>query len=103
MDGVRTANRLSASFRETEKSHFALANQVSHGANRFFNRRVWIDPMLVIKINYINTEPAQTSLAGFTHIIRFSAYSAKLRPLRVAHDSKLCRNDNLFAMSSQCA
>src|SRR6266536_1819997 len=103
MNGVRPANGLCAGFGQTEKAHFAFAYQVRHRANCFFDRCIWINSMLIVKIDYIHTEPAQTSFACLTDVIRFAADPAKFQCGRVPENSKLCRNNDLFMAPSKGA
>src|SRR6266536_5922688 len=100
MNGVRPANGLRTRLGQTEKAHFPSAHQLRHRANRLFNWRVWIDAMLVIEIDHIHAEPAQTCLACLAHVIRFAADPAVIRPVRVTQNSKFCCNADLLAMSS---
>src|SRR5438128_11005344 len=102
MNGVRTPNRLGACLREPEKAHLALAYQICHRADCFFNRRFWIDPMLIVEIDHVHTEPAQTFITGFADVIWFAADTAVIRPFRVAHDPKFRCNSNLLTMASEC-
>src|SRR6266853_2618191 len=103
MNGVRAADHICAGFGETEKPHLALAHQVCHRADRFFDRCVWINPMQIIEINYIDIEPAQTTFARFAHIIGLAADPAKLALVWITQNSKFRRYDDLSATSSQCA
>ena len=59
--------------------------------------------MLIIEIDYVDTESTQAVFACLAHIISFTANSAKLRLGRVAQNSKLCCNDDLLPMSSEGA
>src|SRR6202011_2383307 len=99
MDGVRAANRFRASLGQTEKTHLAFAHQFLPRPEGFFNGRVGIDAMLIIKIDNFDIEPAQTPFARFANIIRFTANAAKLRLDWISQDSKLRRDDHLFAMT----
>ena len=95
---MRASNRFRARFRQTEKTHFAFAHQVRHHADCFFNRRVGIDPMLVIKVDNFHAEPLQASFACLAHVIRFARDTTKLRIFFIAHDAELGRDHDLFAM-----
>src|ERR1022692_4020265 len=55
--------------------------------------------MLIVKINNVDLEAAQTSFAGFPHVIGFSANPAKFRFVRFAQNSELRRDDHFFAMT----
>src|SRR6266496_579752 len=97
---MRAAYRLGTCFGQTEKAHFALVHKLCHGANGLFDRRVWIDTMLIIKIDYVDAQSAQTSFAGVVNVIRLSANPAVVRPGGITHDPKFCRNDDVFTMST---
>src|SRR5204863_6270540 len=84
-------------------AHLARANQLRHRAHGFFNRRLRIDPMLVVKIDAINAEPAQTRFARLLYVVRFAVNSAKSRRIRVTQDSKLCRDNNAMAFAANSA
>src|SRR5207244_13541133 len=66
-----------------------------------FNWRVRIDAVLIIEIDDIEIEPAQTSFASLLYIIGLAADAAKLRFGWVAQNSELGCDDDLFAMPSQ--
>src|SRR4029077_120253 len=59
--------------------------------------------MLVIKIDAINAEPAQTRFARLLYVFWFAANPAKSRRIRVTQDSKLCRDDNAMAFAANSA
>src|SRR5215475_13364730 len=101
MDGMGAADCLGARFRQTEKSHHAFAHKFCHGANGLFNRRVWIDAMLVIEIDHIHAQSAQTSFTSLADIIPLTADPAIVRARGITQDSKLCGNDGLLTMAAQ--
>src|SRR5438067_12788799 len=103
MDRMRATNRIRARLRQTKETHFALANELGHGVDRFFNRCIGIDSMLIIEIDHVDIEPAKTTFARLAHVIRLSTDSTKLRFLRISQDSKFRGDDNLFAMTLQRA
>src|SRR5439155_21563270 len=72
MHRVRATNCFGAGFGQSEKAYLAFANQLRHRTDSFFNWRVGIDPVLIIKIDYIDIEPAQTSFARFLQVIRLA-------------------------------
>src|SRR5215472_2936766 len=71
---------------KTKEAHFAFLNEFRHCANGLLDWRVWIDAMLVVEINHIHTEPAQTAVASFVNIIGLAADAAVIRPGWVAED-----------------
>src|SRR5205085_5857616 len=103
MHGMRPPDGVRTCFGQTEIAHLAGANQLSHRTNGFFNRCLRIDPMLVIEVDAIKTEPAQTRFARLLHVLRFAANSAKTRRVWVAQDSELRRDDNSMAFAANSA
>src|SRR5438270_10926578 len=59
--------------------------------------------MLVVKIDAINAEPAQTRFARLLYVLWFAANAAKSRRIRVTQDSKLCRDNNAMALAANSA
>src|SRR5262245_53059993 len=100
MNGLRPTNRLGACFGKSQKSYFARAPELCHRTNRFLDRCLGIDAMLIIKIDHVNTQPAQTRLARFADVIRMAADPSVVGPGGVTHDSKLCSDDHMFTMSA---
>src|SRR5438067_546630 len=100
---MRPANCFGTSFTYSKKAHFAFANQLRHCADCLFNWRVRVNPVLIIEIDDIEIEPAQTSFASLLYIIGLAADAAKLRLGWVAQNSELGCDDDLFAMPSQRA
>src|ERR1051325_1164994 len=103
MDRVGAANRLCARLRQAEEPHFTCAHQLGHRANRLFNRRIRIDAMLVIEIDYLYVESLQTGFARRAHVIRSAADAAVFRPIWIAQDPELCRDNGLLAATAQRA
>src|SRR5205085_8739239 len=103
MHGMRPPDGVRTCFGQTEIAHLAGANQLSHRTNGFFNRCLRIDPMLVIEVDAIKTEPAQTRFARLLHVLRFAANSAKTRRVWIAQDSELRRDDNAMAFAANSA
>src|SRR5438067_11302274 len=59
--------------------------------------------MLVVKIDAINAEPAQTRFARLLYVLWFAVNPAKSRRLRVTQDSKLCRDNSAMAFAANSA
>src|SRR5437764_12232443 len=59
--------------------------------------------MLVVKIDAINAEPAQTRCARLLYVLWFAVNPAKSRRLRVTQDSKLCRDNSAMAFAANSA
>src|SRR6266566_9213149 len=103
MHRMRASDTIDAGFGQTEITHLARANQLRHRAYGFFDRCLRIDPMLIIEIDAIHTEPAQARFARLLHILRFAVDAAKPWRIRVAQDSELCRDDNTMAFAANAA
>ncbi len=56
MHRLRAAHGRGTGFGESEKAHFAGANQIAHRADRLFDRNVEVDPVLVVKIDVIDVQ-----------------------------------------------
>src|SRR5712692_2424595 len=69
MNAVGAANGFRASLAETEKADLAVLHQPRHGAHRLFDRHGWIDAVLIIQIDHLDTEALQTRLAGADHVL----------------------------------
>src|SRR6266496_983174 len=100
MNGMRAADRFLACFGQTEKAHLTLPHKLCHGVNGLFDWRVRIDTMLIINIDHINAQSAQTSFASFADIIRLTANLPKVRPGGITQDPKLRSNDGLVTMAA---
>src|SRR5947207_3552296 len=103
MHGMRASDGIGAVFGQTEITYLAGANQLRHRAYGFFDRRLRIDPMLIIEIDAINAEPAQARFARLLHILRFAVDAAKPWRIRVAQDSELCRDNHMMAFAANSA
>src|SRR3954468_23456781 len=103
MDGMGAADRGGTGLGQAKKAHLALLHELRHGADRILNRRVRVDPVLIVKIDAIDLEPAQTCFAALPHVIGLSVNPEKGGLARLAHDSKFGRDDNMLAMSLQGA
>src|SRR5438034_6868175 len=103
MQRLRATDGIGAGFGQTEIAHVAATNQLGHRAYGFFDRRLRIDPMLIIEIDAINAEPAQARFACLPHVLRFAVNAAKTWRIRVAQDSELRRDDNAMAFAANSA
>ena len=59
--------------------------------------------MLIVKIDAIDLQPAQTFFACFLHVIRFAIDADELLLHRIAQDSELRRDDDFLAMALEHA
>src|ERR1700686_1207865 len=80
-------------------SDLALLDQLRQGANRFFNRRIRIDAMLVIEVNVLDAKPLQTSFAGLLHVVGLAADAAVTWVAGIADNPELCGQHDLVALA----
>src|SRR5437773_37519 len=69
MDAMGAADRFGSGFGQAKKTDLACAHEFSHCADGLLNGRVRINPMLIVEIDALNIEPAQTSFAGLAQTI----------------------------------
>src|SRR4030095_10106995 len=100
MNCMCAPDRVRAGFRQSKIANLALAHELCHRPDCFFDRRFGIDPVLVIKINATNTEPAQTGVARFSYIVGLAIDAAKSRSAGVANDSELGRDNHTMAFAA---
>ena len=54
---MSTSHCLGTGFRKAPASYFSFLDEIGHSTGDFFNGRVRVDPMLVIKIDVIRMQP----------------------------------------------
>src|SRR5258708_26305682 len=69
MNAVGAANGFRARLAETEKAGLAVRDQPGHSAHRLFDRHGWIDAVLIIQIDHLDTEALKTRVAGTDHVL----------------------------------
>src|ERR1700682_443139 len=80
-------------------SDLAFLDQLRQGANRFLNRRIRIDAMLVIEVNVLDAQPLQTSIAGLLHVVGLTADAAGIRIAGITDNPELCSQHDLVALA----
>ena len=70
--------------------------KLGHGSNGVFDRRVGIDPVLIVEVDHVHLQPAQRSFAGQAHIVRLSINSDESAIGR-PDIAKLRRKDDLVS------
>src|SRR5262249_11615708 len=70
MNAVGPANSFWASLAEAEKAHLAALDESRHGPYRLFDRHSWIDAVLIIQIDHVDTQALKARLACADHILR---------------------------------
>src|ERR1700759_2656313 len=86
-------------FGESDVANLAFFYQVCHRADRFFDRRVGIDAVQVIKVDRIDVEAAEARFAGLPNIFGLAAYPAQRWIFWIAHDAELGRDHHAVALA----
>src|SRR6202034_3979846 len=63
VNGGRAPYGLGLGFGQSEMADFALAHEIGHGADGVLDRRLRIDPMLVIEVDRLDSEPLEARVA----------------------------------------
>jgi hypothetical protein len=87
-------------FGQAQVEHLSRLHQLRHGTDRFLNRDPWVDAVLIVQVDMIDTEPLQTGIASRVHILRCSVDS-KQRAIGSAHVAKLGGEHNFLAARFQ--
>src|SRR5690606_4126688 len=77
------------SFRQADVADFARLHQFRHRTDRLLDRRLWIDAVLIIKVDRLDPEPAKTVIARLAHIIRRAVYPSRTGIGRISNDAEL--------------
>src|SRR5947209_19053660 len=96
MDGVCAPHGLSRSLGQTDEAHLPFLDQTCHRAHSLLNRRLRVNAVLVVKINHLDAETAQGSVAGRAHIFG-PTVDAEEAPVLAAHVSELRRENYCVA------
>src|SRR5712692_5547287 len=83
-------------FGKPQRAHLALLDQFRHGSDRIFHRGVWVDAMLVVKINALYAQPLEACLATLAHVLR-AAIDTHPTAVGAADVAELCGEDHLPA------
>ena len=70
MDGMRAPNRVRRGLGEPEVPHLALLDELGHRADGVLDRRLGIDPVLVVEVDRVHAEALQRRLAGRADVVR---------------------------------
>src|SRR5208337_617966 len=77
----------------------ALLDEFRHGANRFLNRRIRIDAVLVVEVNVLDAQPLQTSIAGLLDVVGLAADTADTGVRGIAVYPEFCGQHDLAALA----
>src|SRR5215469_2738890 len=98
MDLRRAPQRFRCRLRQSDEPHLSFLHQPGHRAHRLLDRRIGIDPVLVIQVNRLHAKPAQTGVAALAHIFRLATHAARVWIIRIPHDPEFRRQHNFFAL-----
>src|SRR5579862_517724 len=93
----RAAKSVGARFRKAEITDLPFFNQLSHGSNRFFNRSLGINAVLVVQVDSFDAEAPQAAFAGLADVVGFAAYTASTGVLGIADDPEFGSEDDFVA------
>src|SRR5262245_48877565 len=65
-------------FGQPQEPHLAVLDESAHGTYGFFDRYAWVDAVLVIEINHVNTQTLQARLARLSHVFRPTVHTVDL-------------------------
>ncbi len=88
--------RFGAGFGEPEMTHLALVHQLRHGTDGVLDRRLGVDPVLVIQVDGLDAQALQRRLAGLPHVLGPAADPDEI-PVGFSHDAELRRHDDPVA------
>ena len=100
---MRAANGIRASFRQPEVAYLARAHQLGHRADGFFDWRLGVNAVLIIEIDAIYIEPAETRVARLFHVLRFAVDSAEAWCARIPQDAEFRRDDDAMPFAADAA
>src|SRR6266576_2970083 len=92
-------NGFYAGFRKSNVAYLAFLDQLCQTTHRFFDGRVGINSVLIIKINVASSKSLEAALARLADVIGFAIYAASLRISGITHDAELSGNDQLVPLS----
>src|SRR5271168_630349 len=100
MHGGGAAQRVRRDLRESYGPYLALALEIGQGAHRLLDRPPGIDPVDVVKIDGLDIQPAQRSLAGTADVVRAVVYGGRDR-IRAAHEAEFGGHHDLRTPAGQ--
>ncbi len=100
MDLLGADQGRAGSLAQPQVAHLAGLHQLGHGAHRVFDRHLGIDPVLVVEIEMLDAQPAQTALHRLTHVVGPAIHPTGIR-IFAAHQTELAGQEYLLAASAQ--
>jgi hypothetical protein len=93
VDRMGAADGFRRGLRKTKITDLPGLHQLGHGAHRFLDRRVRVDPVLVVEVDVVDPEALERLVAGLPHIFRiasnaeiFAVLAADVREFGGKHD-----------------
>ena len=102
MHFVGAANRLRAGLGKTQVAHLPRADEFGHRANCFFDGCVRIHAMLVVEVDRVNAEAAETCFARRADVFRPAVDAAEVG-VAGAEDSELRGEEHFVAPTANGA
>jgi len=78
---------------------FAFAHELRQRADRFFDRRGWIDTVLVVEIDDFNAQPLQAAFTSAPDVIRLTVHPADGGVGGIADDAEFRGQHNLITLA----
>ncbi len=86
---------------QAEVADLAGGDQFAHGAHGLLDRRVGVDPVLVVEVDVVDAQPGQRGVTGLPHVLGATVDGAPGRVLRIAHDGELGGDDRLVPAGAE--
>src|SRR6202034_1034401 len=101
VNGGRAPYGLGLGFGQSEMADFSLAHEIGQGADGVLDRRLRIDPMLVIEVDRLDSEPLEARVARLAHVSGV-APDRKESALRTADGAEFRGQYDLVAAAPDC-
>src|SRR5512143_4316024 len=97
MNGVGPSNCLRVGLAQPEIAHLARVHELGHRSHGLLNRNVWIEAMLIVKINTFNSQSFKRTVASLAHVFRPAVDCSNHWVIRITPDGELCRDNDFVA------
>jgi hypothetical protein len=94
---MRAPDVLHACFGEAEVFHFALADELFHGAGDVFDRHVRIDAMLIEEVDRLDAQSLERTVDGAANRVGTAVESGELLPVLLEVEAELRGDDDAAA------
>src|SRR6476469_7444519 len=96
-----TADRGARRFGKAKVANFPSLDELRHCTYSFFDRSVWIDSVLIVKIDRIYAQTLETGITARADIFGFAIHALKAA-VATAYIAKLRGNKDSIAMPFNC-